>query len=237
MVTGNPSFSRTDEVARDVLTKILSGELKPGESVSALRLSRTYEIAAATAREVVGLLRLQRLVKIERNHAPKVITPNSGWFLVVVAELAGLSGVATELGVLKATDAQIEELAELANHASASWTDSYKEQGAAIVAVWGLFERLASVAGNSDLQRAHSEKWPAVALGFTYLRIRRNPKTLQITLKELSAAISARDRFEAVSLVHDLYDYVLRVRIDNFPLPPISAPTRLTYETDQRKPS
>jgi len=208
------SANRVEEVRRDIVDAILRGEIRPGEAVPALRIARQYGVAPATAREIMLALHANRLIVVERNHAPRIVVPTPAWFLAVVAEASGLSAICADLGIAQATATQRAFFARECQRVRTSWTDSFEAQGPAVRGIWELFKLLADYSGNADLARFQNEKWPAIALGFLILRIPRNPKMLHMALDGLADAMRVGDRAEGVAIVRDLYDFVIAVRID-----------------------
>lgn len=201
--------SRSDAVVDSLARSIESGELGSGDSLSVTALAHRLDVAAATVRSALIALDAMHLVEHRPNRASVVVTPTSAWFVAVAAECSGLSIAAADLGIVAATDAQIESFAVRADEVAALWAEEGQDQVVGAEGLWDLLHMLAEFSRNPYLADLHASKRTALVFGIRSLSRSRNPAMLRSAVDALVAAARERDRHEAVDIVRDLFIFVI----------------------------
>lgn len=201
--------SRADAVVDSLARSIESGELGAGDSLSVTTLAHRLDVAAATVRSALSALDAMHLVEHRPNRASVVVTPTSAWFVAVAAECSGLSIAAADLGVIAATDAQIERFGKRAAEVTALWSDAGQDQIVGAEGLWDLLHMLAEFSRNPYLADLHASKRTALVFGIRSLSRSRNPAMLRSTVDALETAVRDRDRHETVDIVRDLFIFVI----------------------------
>lgn len=201
--------SRADAVVDSLARSIEVGDLGPGDSLSVTALVQRLDVAAATVRSALSVLDAMHLVEHRPNRASTVVTPTSAWFVAVAAECSGLSIAAADLGVVAATDAQVESFTERAAEVAALWSDDAQDQVVGAEGLWDLLHMLAEFSRNPYLAESHASKRTALVFGIRSLSRSRNPAMLRSAVDALVTAVRDRDRHEAVDIVRDLFIFVI----------------------------
>lgn len=201
--------SRVDAVVDSLASSIESGELGPGDSLSVTALAQRLDVAAATVRSALTVLDAKHLVEHRPNRASVVVRPSPSWFVAVAAECSGLSIAAADLGVVAATDAQVEAFSRRATEVAGLWSTGDQDQVVGAEGLWELLHLLAEFSRNPYLVDLHASKRTALVLGIRSLSRSRNPAMLRSAVDALAAAVSSRDRHEAVDIVRDLFIFVI----------------------------
>jgi DNA-binding GntR family transcriptional regulator len=200
--------SQRDVVVDAFLQAIDDGTLAPGDKMVVSKLATEFGVAAATVREALAALKTLNLIEEQMNKPSRIVTPTPKWYIAMAAECAGISVVATDLGIAYATDAQREAFAAAAAQARAAWMSDSIDQFAASAAVWDLIQLLADYSKNRYIAELHEEKRHALAFGIKHLSQPRNPTMLISAVEALSVAVRMADRDEGVDIVRDLYAFV-----------------------------
>lgn len=201
--------SQRDMVVDALLRAVAAGHLDPGEQLTVSTLATELGVAAATMREALGVLKALNLLEERSNRPSRIVTPTAKWYVARVAECAGISAVAVDLGVAFATTEERQAFADLATRARDVWAGEGVEQFTAAGVVWDLFQFLADSSQNRYIAELHAEKRHALAFGMKHLTQPRKPATIISAVEGLSVAVAGGDRDEGVEIVRDLYAYVL----------------------------
>ncbi|MFJ4223823.1 GntR family transcriptional regulator [Microbacterium sp. NPDC089695] len=201
--------SRADAVVDSLARSIVSGEIAPGDPLSVSALTERLSVAPATVRAALSALESMHLIEPRFNRASVVTTPTPAWFVAVAAECVGLSTAAADLGLARATDAEIAAFTARAAEVSRLWVDAEQDQVAGAEGLWDLLDMLAGFSRNPHLRTLHAAKRRALVFGIRTLSRPRNPAMLRSVVDALVAAARTRDRVEATDIVRDLYTFVV----------------------------
>jgi DNA-binding GntR family transcriptional regulator len=201
--------SRADAVVDALARSIVTGDLAPGAPLSVSALTQRLSVAPATVRSALSALEAMHLVEQRLNRASVVTTPTPAWFVAVAAECAGLSVAAADLGIARATDADIAVFVARAGEVAALWTDDDPDQIAGAEGLWDLLDLLAAFSRNTHLRSLHAAKRRALVFGIRSLSRPRNPAMLRSVVDALVVAAREQDRVEAIDIVRDLYTFVV----------------------------
>ena len=204
-----PVPTRLDSVVEALNRKMETGELAPGAPLKISRLSKELDAAPNTVREAISILTARHLVEARPHKSSVVATPTEAWLAAVVAECAGLSTLATSLGIARATSAERREFRGAAEQAMAAWRAPRVDHRTASGLTWNLFQVLASFSRNPYLEAMHAAKRPALVLGFTHLGRDHHAAMVCGAIAALLEAVDSAAQHEGADIVGDLYVYVL----------------------------
>ncbi len=146
-----------DAVAHHLREEIVTGELRPGQTIKDVELAIRLGISTTPVREALSQLSLERLIDMPPNR-PKRIAPLSKRFaLEMYSVFRLLSSAAYERGVPNLSPADVIELrADNDRLVSAIEAD---DRRAAIAASRDFHDRVIRAAGNGELRRMCSRSF------------------------------------------------------------------------------
>lgn len=200
--------SKRGSVVDAFLTAIDSQELRPGQKLTVSTLARQFGVSAATVREALATLKTLNIIEDQANRPSRVITPTSTWYVAMMAECAGLSCAATDLGIAHASEEQRSNFAAAAALVQSIYAAGASGQFATLADTWDLMQLLATFSKNRYIAHLHYEKRYALALGTRHLSRPLNLNMLLAAVDALSLAVRQCNRDEGVEIVRDLYEFV-----------------------------
>jgi len=199
------------QVIERLRTDILEGTRAPGEALPVTKVAAQLGVSAPLVREAIAELARLHLIEDRTGRAYAVRTPTTPWFAAIAAEAAGLSVLATDLGIAHASTEQVAEFRSRAQLALDTWSESTVDRLAGAESIWDLIDLLAQYSRNHHLATLHHSKRDALVHGLRNLAHTRNryPHTVQITLQGFMEAVESGDRLEGIDIVRDLYAYLV----------------------------
>lgn len=186
-------MTQTEFIYHDILTQIISGEMPPGHLMQEKKLAEKYNTSKMPVRDALHLLCRQGYLESQPRRGYVVTEMTRRDFEELLQARNPLELMALDLAIVRATDAELQGLLELADQA-----DPEKDQTYHSNTVWHL--RLVELSGNRYLHNIMSELMTEIARAGCRFCV-RNVAAERRCHRAIAAAMLERNRTKARRLM------------------------------------